>query len=109
MGDSYVDTGKIREIARDLDLVAADVDSAGQTLPETLDAGPFTPGIMRLVEAVAANTAAHVMRLHAAAQAVRRAADQYDDTEDHNVETLSGFLRDLAGENPDGGRQAWRQ
>ncbi|MEQ7126943.1 hypothetical protein ABN034_20705 [Actinopolymorpha sp. B11F2] len=104
MGANYVDVDKIRSIARDLDQVATEVDSADRAMPETLDAGPFTPGIMRLVEAVAANTAVHVMRVRAAAEGVRKAADQYEDTEDHHVETLHGFLRDLSGEDPDEGR-----
>jgi hypothetical protein len=104
MGDNYVDVDKIRSIARDLDQVATEVDSADRAMPETLDAGPFTPSIMRLIEAVAANTAVHVMRVQAAAEAVRQAADQYEDTEDHHVETLEGFFRDIAGADPDGGR-----
>ncbi len=104
MADKFFDPPQIRAGARDLDRIAGDVDEAGRTMPETLDAGPLTPWVLNLVDACAANVAAQVIRLHAAADAARAAADRYETTEHHNVTTVAGFLRDLSGDDSASGK-----
>lgn len=103
MADKFFDPPEIRALANGLDQVASEVDGVGRSTPPSLDAGPLTPWILELVQAAAANVAAQVIRLHAAAEAARQSAARYADAEDHHVETIGEFLRDLAGESPGGG------
>lgn len=80
--------GEMAGVARDLAAAAADLAGVAESAPVTVDAGPFTPWIVDLVNAVAANTGALVTRVDRASELLRLSAREYADAEQRTVEAV---------------------
>lgn len=97
-GEKWFDPDGMREIANRLDQAADEADTAGESIPASLDAGPFTPLIVSMVNAVAAEDANMIMRLGLAAEKIRTAASRAEQTDEESAKTIEDVLRDMAGE-----------
>ncbi len=87
----YFDWEQIERWSRLLADSAESLDAAAKSSPATVDAGPFTPVVMDMVEATAAQYAHLVLRMDAAAERLHRVAEYYRDVEEtnaHYMETL---------------------
>jgi uncharacterized protein YukE len=97
-GEKWFDPDGMRQIANRLDQAADEADSAGVSMPESLDAGPFTPLIVSMVNAVAAEDANLIMRLGMAAEKIRTAASKAEQAEEESAKTIEDVWRDMAGD-----------
>jgi hypothetical protein len=97
-GEKWFDPDGMREIANRLDQTADEADAAGESIPASLDAGPFTPLIVSMVNAVAAEDANMIMRLSMAAEKIRTAASKAERTDEENAKTVEDIWRGMAGE-----------
>ncbi|HEY8458723.1 MAG TPA: hypothetical protein VIL34_24255 [Actinopolymorphaceae bacterium] len=97
MSGKVFDPAAMRDMADRLEQASAKFDATGTKIPDSVDAGPFAPLVQGLIESVAANNAALVIRLAAAADQVRKAADRYEATEEANADVLrkKGDLENL--------------
>lgn len=94
--ERVVDPDGVRRVAGRLETTAEEVDErVGTSMPEAMDAGPFTPLLLGLVNAVAADHVGMVMRLDKAAEKMREAADRSEHTEQDNAEQMVDILDEL--------------
>jgi hypothetical protein len=88
-GGVYFDWQVIERWSRHLGEAAEDLDQADRSKPESLDAGPFTPVVMDMVEATVAQYAHLVLRLDEAKEQLHDVAGYYRRVEENNTREVS--------------------
>lgn len=79
-------------VARDLEDVATKLDRIVHSLPNGVDAGPFSKAIQMLMEGVGANGSAAVIRMNAAADQAREAAARQTRSDEAQKGTIEDLL-----------------
>lgn len=87
-GHMYFESDQIERWSRHIRQVRDDLDAADQAKPESVDAGPFTPLVIDMVEATVADYVHLALRLATLADRLDKVADYYRKVEEVNQELL---------------------